>query len=217
MLPLPRPALADTDGMTTSPAWLLRLLPRDRTVLLSSPLSPDRAAAALSGEMAASQEAAWLPWILDRTAERIIQGAVSPERIRLVAGLPDVRNSFRPVLQARLGPSPDGCQLCGRLGQLRYARVFLVVLVTLLGVAAALMLGHLALGRSHIHGSGALWASVFPLVGLIVVGCVIVGFVSLATRFGRTDGEYLMSWVARVLHVDSAAGGQPCEGDQPRN
>ena len=200
---MPNRIPVDTDGMT-GPRSTLRMPGHNRSILLSSPLSAEEAVVRLSREMTASQDDA-IPWLLDRRGERVVQGKVSRDRIRLAAGLYQVQNSCRPVLRARLVTTPHGCQLTGKLGLLPHLRGFLFVLAATLSLGGILALGQLALDAPNIHSFVALMDSTMPLLGVVTAGSIVVGFFSLLTWLGRKDGDYLMTWVSTRLEVESVA------------
>lgn len=189
-------SVRDTGRMTS---WISgRLLPRDQRVMLSSPLPPDAAALALSQGVIAFRGSFWLG-NSDRTSKRVVRGTVTPDRIRLSAGLPYVRNSWRPILRAQLLPTADGCQLIGTLGLHPVIRVFILIFIgnwcLLTGVG--------------LLGTVATWGQAGPSsLGFVGAACVMtaayIGLSSLGNHLGRRDADYLQAWLANRLEVQSA-------------
>lgn len=189
-------SLPDTGRMTPwTSGWLL---PRDQRIALSSPLAPDAAALALSQGVTGFGETFWLA-NSDRTSKRVVRGRVTPGRISLSAGLPNARNSWRPILRAQLLPTDSGSQLIGTLGPHPFIRVFIQVFIgTWCLVTGALLLGTVT--NWGKEGPSSLWF----IAGLCGLTAALIGISSLGTHLGRRDADYLQIWLANRLEVQGA-------------
>ncbi len=139
---------------------------------------------------------------------RIVKGYVTPERIRIYAS-PEVqtRNSWRPVFNGRVAPSPrGGSELTGELGPdpavVLISVVILVVgaLFFLTGVTA--LIADLAAGR----WSALLFPAAF-IGGSLLLGFFIAALSVVASRYGKRDGEYLKRWLRDQINPDNNAVG----------
>lgn len=108
--------------------------------------------------------------------------------MRLTSRRPGRGNPFRPVLQARLTPLPDGCELTGSFAAPLSAQAFAVV-----WLALAIVLPLLALGAA---GGLARLAPLAIGLGMAALGLAVV---MTSAQSGLRDEEHLRGWVERRL------------------
>jgi hypothetical protein len=184
----------------TSVRWWSRRLWVHQPVEICSPLSVQDAAARLDAEL-------FRRWSLTprRAEPRVpaVTGHVRPDRVRLVLARDHTRNSWRPVLRARLEPDGVGSRLVGRIGAVWFARWFTTVWAL---VAAVITVVAVVLGV----GSTLAGTTAVPTVLLVTAACLALdgGFLALtavALRSGERDEAALRDWLRRTLE----AAGQP--------
>ncbi|MBB4763295.1 hypothetical protein ACFQFC_03760 [Amorphoplanes digitatis] len=161
---------------------------RDAPIRIPSSLSPAEAARRLTeARTASSFWSARAP--LD--GSRIVVGRVSTDEITLTARQAYVRNSWRPVLEARLEPVPGGCELVGTIGWNPLVRMFTAVWLTGAGL---LTLGSLLAGLTF--GTAEALAVTGAGLAMLSFGVALTTF---GGRSGRRDGQFLKGWLDRHL------------------
>lgn len=120
------------------------------------------------------------------------------DRVRLVLAR-DIylRNSWRPVLAARLAPDGAGCRLVGRIGTTRFAGWF-TALWALAAAAITAVTVPLGIGAAVARTASAATVVVVGLVSLALDG----GFAALtvvALRSGERDEAAMRDWLRATL------------------
>ena len=164
---------------------------------LPSPLQVPSAAERIGGAAAPAS------WVVRR--DPVVVGRVRGERVRLSLARPG-RNSFRPVLRARLVPAPAGCRLAGEVGV--HPAVRWGLRCWLLGVLAFTVGGAVGVVGELLAGDGAGALGVLPLP---VVGSAMAAFAvvlsTVATRAAQADGPRLVAWAAEQLRSPAGRAG----------
>jgi hypothetical protein len=129
---------------------------------------------------------------------------VSGGYVRLEAGTPGLRNSWRPTAHCRLDPDSAGSRLTGRLRTpvpvLLPMTIWLSLAVVFFLVALASTVVTLAIGDFHDAGTAATVTGVGTIVA--VVGGALIG---AGNAFGRKDADFLLGWLADRLE-DTGSG-----------
>jgi hypothetical protein len=157
-----------------------------RPFSIRTPLRVPAAIAALDADRAT----AWTALGLSTRGAglRHVTGSVHPDGVRLTSRRPGRSNPFRPVLQARITPLADGCELTGSFAPPLPAQWFaalwlaLAVVLPLTGLAAT--------------GGRAGLAPLALGLGLAALGLAAV---MTAARSGLRDEEHLRTWIQRRL------------------
>jgi hypothetical protein len=145
----------------------------------------------------------------------LVVGHIGRRRILLEALQLGGRNSWQPVLHARLEPAGNGCRLVGRLG---WSRVVKTLCALLLGGAVGGFLGLLIRAVARAVNGDATGGDF--LIGLIPLSFVpvLVVLTSWGARLGRSEANYLRSWLVNRLQTAGSAipGYRPWTGTTPR-
>jgi hypothetical protein len=176
--------------------WWARRLWAHQPVEIWSPLSVQDASARLAANL-------FRRWSLTPSLAEprvpAVAGHVRADRVRLLLARDSSRNSWRPVLRARLEPDGAGCRLVGRIGTVWFARWFTTVWA--LGAAgitvAAVVLGIGAALARTTGGSTVLLVAVVCLVG----DGAFVALTAVALRSGERDEAALRDWLRRMLEA----------------
>ena len=157
--------------------WWARRLWRYQPVDITSPLPVAAAADRLDAAL-------YRRWGMDpRRGEPrspTVRGRVRADRVRLFLAGDNSRNSWRPVLRARLEPHGAGCRLVGRIGTTRLVGWFTALWALLATVltAVALLVG--------VAAAATRTASVATVV-VVGLACLALdgGFAALSDRDHR--------------------------------
>jgi hypothetical protein len=127
-----------------------------------------------------------------------IVGRVGTRLIKLEARRTGIRNSWRPVLRARLEPKGTGSQLVGRIGMDPVVKVFSAFW---LGAVSCVFLVGVVNAMVTTWSGDASGAAV--LICLLPLGFMLffVGLTAFATQLGRGQGTYLRLWLAERLQT----------------
>jgi hypothetical protein len=149
---------------------------RDRAIRLTSPLGAEEALRSVTGGIGS------------RPGRHQITGRVTHDRVRLKARTPS-RNSWRPVLNARVVPVAHGSELVGSIGTHPVVKVFTVLWLAAVGAIATANIVF-AEGPQRTAALLLPWAMFAFGVGLNYVGYSL----------GRNDERVLLDWLAQCLH-----------------
>ncbi len=115
-----------------------------------------------------------------------------------------VRNSFAPVLRARLAAHPHGTLIVARIGMYPVVTAFMALWFFLLsligGTIVVLSLMNLRTGQPEADGSPIAGLLVPPLMTAFGIGLVLVG-----RRMAGTDREKMLTFVMQVLHASESS------------
>jgi hypothetical protein len=171
---------------------------RDSRIEMSSPLPVQDAELRLAKGLTRWRGLFGMGSWPEGSGSRVVVGSVSHGRVRLTAMRPGVRNSWRPVLRGELTAAPDGCRLVARLGWHPAVRVFGIVWLGFVAFLLVIGAGNAVTAGASGHGTQAARDLTFVA---IAVGFVAfdVGLSTIASRWARKDGEFLLSWLNQTL------------------
>jgi hypothetical protein len=176
-------------------AWL-RTWAADEQFVVPSPLSMTDARRRLADDLAAERRFSLSSWTSGSIRMR---GRVHDDgQVKLQARRLGARNSWRPVLNGRLVPTNNGCQLVARLGPhqfvLAFSVIWLTLVVSLLVFSLPIALYQTMTGDFRAAGGAA-------LVALAAAGFLVffVGLTAIAGRIRRGEVEYLRTWLKTRL------------------
>jgi hypothetical protein len=169
---------------------------RVEPVEISSPLDREVAEARLVAGVTTRRQVLVGEWA-DPDA-RVVFGGVSPRGGRLTSLPRFARNSWSPLLRARLLPAGTGCRLVGTIGWHPFTRGFTAVW---LGLASVFLVGGAGGFGVLVAGdrvtAGDVLLSLMPAV-LLSFG---VGLVAVAGSAGWRDAAFLRGWLAERLQA----------------
>ena len=147
---------------------------RNRPVRIASRLSPQEALRRIEGGIGSG------------SGVHTISGWVTGDEVRLVARRP-FRNSWRPILRARVVATPGGCELVGSIGTHPAVKVFMTVWLCFAGLLAVL---------GAVFGTGSERLVALPPFLMIAFGLALNYF---GHSLGRHDARALIKWLGRRL------------------